>query len=327
MKEAIFALLTAFAISVVAAPFLIKALRYLKFGQTIREEGPKSHFKKAGTPTMGGLIFLLGFTASSLIWAGSSATVWVFVAMTLLYGLIGFVDDGIIIMMHRSLGLTAKQKLILQFAFAFVFLYFADAVLGRGTEIIFPIANFALDLGWFYYPLIATFMVFMVNAVNLTDGLDGLAGGITFLVCLGYVVIVLAAAATPPIAGLNYNALGISVAALAGGILGFLCFNKHPAKVFMGDTGSLALGGALSVLAVLTKTEVLLIVLGLVYIVEALSVVIQVFSFKVFGRRVFKMSPIHHHFEMCGWSERKIVAAFWTVAAICVILALFMVSL
>ncbi len=245
----------------------------------------------------------------------------------ILFGLIGFVDDGIIVMLHRSLGLTARQKLVLQFIFAFAFIYLAEMLLGRGTDIIFPITGYKLELGWVYYPLLATYMVFIVNAVNLTDGLDGLASGISFFVLLGYLLICLTAVLQSPVVGLDYQALAMSAAALAGGLLGFLVYNKYPAKVFMGDTGSLALGAAVFALAILTKTEVVFLLLGLVFIVEALSVVIQVFSFKVFGRRVFKMSPLHHHFEMCGWSEVRIVRTFWLVSALTVLLGLLVLAI
>ncbi|MGI5824652.1 MAG: phospho-N-acetylmuramoyl-pentapeptide-transferase [Bacillota bacterium] len=327
MKTALLALATAFIVGVIIGPLLIKVLRYLKFGQTIREDGPKRHLQKQGTPTMGGLIFLLAFIVSAVIWADGTAAVVLMVVTTLMFGLIGLIDDGIIIMMHRSLGLTAKQKLVLQFLFAFLFIYFSCHSLGRGTDLIIPFTGYSWDIGIFYYIIMTVFMVYMVNAVNLTDGLDGLAGGITFFVGLGFMIICLLAVNNPPVAGIDYTGLATAVAALIGGILAFLVFNKYPAKVFMGDTGSLALGGAVMALAILTKTEIVFILMGLVYLVEALSVVIQVASFKLTGRRVFKMSPIHHHFEMCGWSEIKIVTVFWTVTVICVILSLLITTL
>lgn len=327
MSKAYGALAAAFLLAAVLGPVLIAGLRVLKFGQTIREDGPKRHLVKSGTPTMGGVIFLLPFASVSLFMAGSEQPVALFVVTVLLFGLIGFVDDGIIIMLHRSLGLTAKQKLFLQFVFAIAFILAAERWLGRGTDLIFPITGYKWELGFWYYPLIATYMVFIVNAVNLTDGLDGLAGGISFLVLLGYLLITMTATAAAPVLGLNYQALSWAVAALAGGVLGFLLYNRYPAKVFMGDTGSLALGAAVFALAILTKTEIVFVLLGLVYICEALSVVIQVFSFKVFGRRVFKMSPLHHHFEMCGWSEVMIVRTFWLAAGIAILLGLGLLAL
>lgn len=327
MEKAMIALAAAFAVAVLLGPVLIAGLRVLKFGQTIRDDGPKRHLLKSGTPTMGGVIFLLPFVLASLMLTDRSPVVMLFVGTVLLFGLIGFVDDGIIVMLHRSLGLTAKQKLLLQFVFAFGFIYLAEQLLGRGTDLIFPVTGYKWELGWVYYPLLATYMVFIVNAVNLTDGLDGLAGGISFLVLLGYLLICLTASLQPPLPGLDYQMLAMTAAALAGGLLGFLLFNKYPAKVFMGDTGSLALGAAVFALAILTKTEVVFVLLGLVYIVEALSVVIQVTSFKLFGRRVFKMSPLHHHFEMCGWSEVRIVRSFWAAAALFVLLGLLLLAI
>lgn len=327
MKTALLAMATAFVVGVIIGPLLIKALRYLKFGQTIREDGPKRHLQKQGTPTMGGLIFLLAFIVSSVIWANGTTAVVLMIVTTLMFGLIGLVDDGIIIMMHRSLGLTAKQKLVLQFLFAFLFIYFSCHTLGRGTDLIIPFSGYSWDIGIFYYIIMTVFMVYMVNAVNLTDGLDGLAGGITFIVGLGFMIICLLAVDNPPVQGVDYEGLATADAALIGGILAFLVFNKYPAKVFMGDTGSLALGGAVMAFAILTKTEIVFILMGLVYLIEALSVVIQVTSFKLTGKRVFKMSPIHHHFEMCGWSEIKIVTVFWTATLICVILSLLITTL
>lgn len=327
MDRALMTLAASFVIAALIGPVLISWLRYLKFGQTIREDGPKRHLVKSGTPTMGGIIFLLPFVAATMFFTAGSPAAMLFVAAVLLFGLIGLVDDGIIIMLHRSLGLTPRQKLLLQFIFAFGFLFLVEHMLGRGTELIFPVLGWRWDLGWFYYPLIAVYMVFIVNAVNLTDGLDGLAGGITFLVLLGEMLICLVAALQPPLWGVDYQSLGTAAGALAGGVLGFLLYNRYPAKVFMGDTGSLALGAAVFALAVMTKTEVVFILLGLVYIVEALSVVIQVASFKLFGRRVFKMSPLHHHFEMCDWNEVRIVRTFWTAAGISILLGLLLLAL
>ena len=182
MEKAMIALAAAFAVAVLIGPIMIAGLRVLKFGQTIREDGPKRHLMKSGTPTMGGVIFLLPFVLVSLFLADKTPVVGLFVGTVILFGLIGFVDDGIIVMLHRSLGLTARQKLVLQFIFAFAFIYLAEMLLGRGTDIIFPITGYKLELGWVYYPLLATYMVFIVNAVNLTDGLDGLASGISFFV-------------------------------------------------------------------------------------------------------------------------------------------------
>lgn len=327
MERALLALAAAFLLAALLGRPLIAVLHYLKFGQTVREDGPKRHLVKSGTPTMGGIIFLLPFVLVALLLAGGSLTVALFVGTVLLFGLIGLLDDGIIIVLHRSLGLTARQKLLLQFVFAFLFVYLAERYLGRGTELIFPLTGWKWQLGAWYYPIIATYMVFIANAVNLTDGLDGLAGGISFQVLLAYMLICLVALPQLPAPGVDYAGLALAAGALAGGVLGFLLYNRYPAKVFMGDTGSLALGAAVFALAVLTKTEVVFVLLGLVYIAEAVSVMLQVASFKLFGRRIFRMSPLHHHFEMCGWSETRIVATFWTVSAVAVLLGLLLLAL
>ncbi len=327
MKTALLAMATAFVVGVILGPLIIRLLRYLKFGQTIRSDGPQRHLQKQGTPTMGGLIFLLAFLISTVFWADGTAAVVLLVITTLMFGLIGLIDDGIIIMLHRSLGLTPRQKLVLQFLFSFLFIYFTCHTLGRGTDLIIPFSGYSWDIGIFYYIIMTVFMVYMVNAVNLTDGLDGLAGGVTFLVGLGFMIICLLAVNHPPVSGIDYAGLATAVGALLGGILAFLVFNHYPAKVFMGDTGSLALGGAVMALSILTKTEIVFILMGLIYLAEALSVVIQVTSFKLTGRRVFKMSPIHHHFEMCGWSETKIVLVFWSITAFCVALGLLITTL
>ena len=313
----------ALIITLVIGPFLIPVLRILKFGQYIRQEGPQGHYKKAGTPTMGGIIFLVGIVAGTLLLAEQPTSLEL---VTLLggmlgYGLIGFVDDFIKIVLRRSLGLRAYQKLIGQFGLAFLLTYVAVHVLGRGTDIAIPFTGIHLALNWLYYPVVAIIVVYMTNAVNLTDGLDGLAAGSTLIAALGFLLIALLAAGQGGLGVLAHESdLAVFAAALAGGCLGFLRFNAHPARVFMGDTGSLALGGALCTLAVLTKSEVVLIILGGVYVVEALSVVIQVISFQTTGRRVFRMSPLHHHFELGGWREWKVVLVFWAAALVCALL-------
>lgn len=308
-------------ITLVLGPFLIPVLRILKFGQQIRHEGPQGHLKKAGTPTMGGIIFLAGIIAGSLLTAEKPASLEMvtLVGVTLGFGLLGFMDDFIKVVMRRSLGLRAYQKLIGQFGLALLLSIIAVKGLGRGTDVLIPFTPLHWELGLLYYPLAAFIIVWVTNAVNLTDGLDGLAAGTTMISGLAYVVIaVLAAFQGGGVAVLAHDSdLAVFAAALAGGSLGFLRFNAYPARVFMGDTGSLALGGALAGLAVLTKSELVLIILGGIYVLEALSVIIQVISFQTTGKRVFRMSPLHHHFELGGWSEWKVVLVFWSVAAIC----------
>lgn len=316
----------ALIISLILGPFLIPVLRILKFGQNIREDGPQGHLKKAGTPTMGGIIFLVAIVVAALVSAEQPTSIeMVTVVGTMLgYGLIGFLDDFIKVVMHRSLGLRAYQKLIGQFTLAFILTWAAVRFLGRGTDLTFPFTSVHLELGWFYYPFVAFIIVGITNAVNLTDGLDGLAAGTTLISALSFMLIALLGAAQGGgVAVLAYESdLAVFAAALAGGCLGFLRFNKYPARVFMGDTGSLALGGALVGLAVLTKTELVLILLGGVYVVEALSVIIQVISFQTTGKRVFRMSPLHHHFELLGWNEWKVVLTFWSAALICGVLGI-----
>ena len=302
MMEWILPGLAGMAVVLVAGPILIPILHKLKFGQSIREEGPQRHLAKAGTPTMGGLLMLLSMTVATLLFGGWRPEVLVVYLVFVGHGLIGFSDDYIKVVLKRNLGLTAKQKLLGQAALALVLAYVAQVYLQRGTEVWLPGTSQMLDLGWGYYAFLFFILVGASNAVNLTDGLDGLAAGTMTVASVCYAVIA---------AYFGHEGLGAFAVALAGSCLGFLWFNAYPAKIFMGDTGSLALGGALAALAVLTKTELLLGIVGLVFVAEALSVILQVFSFKTTGKRIFRMSPLHHHFELGGWSERKVVLVFW----------------
>ncbi|MFZ3130609.1 MAG: phospho-N-acetylmuramoyl-pentapeptide-transferase [Desulfosporosinus sp.] len=316
----------ALIITLVLGPFFIPVLRTLKFGQTVRDDGPQRHFKKAGTPTMGGIIFLVGIIISAMVTAEqpTSLEMATMVGITLGYGLIGFIDDFIKVVMHRSLGLRAYQKLIGQFGLAFILMWVSVHWLGRGTDVAIPFTSIHLDLGVCYYILIALVIVVMTNAVNLTDGLDGLAAGSTMFAGIGYLVVAfLAASQGGGVAVLAHETdTAVFAAALVGGTLGFLRFNTYPARVFMGDTGSLALGGALASLAVLTKSELVLVVIGGLFAMEAFSVIIQVISFQTTGKRVFRMSPLHHHFELGGWGEWKVVIVFWSISLACAILGI-----
>lgn len=310
----------AFLITVLLSPIVIPFLRRLKFGQSIREEGPKSHKKKTGTPTMGGVMIIASVLITSIIMGsradgtGIGYELWLLIFVMFGYGLLGFLDDYIKVVMKRNLGLTSKQKLIGQIVIALVF-YFILINQGFSTDIHIPGTDIYLDLGWGYALLIIFMLVGASNAVNLTDGLDGLLAG-TAAIAFGAFAIV-AWYGTPQ------NEAAIFALAVVGALLGFLVFNAHPAKVFMGDTGSLALGGAIAAIAILMKMEILLVIIGGVFVIETLSVIIQVISFKTTGKRVFKMSPLHHHYELLGWSEWRVVTTFWFVGLLFAILGIY----
>ena len=292
--------------------FMVPFLHKIKFGQTIREVGPSWHKNKQGTPTMGGIMFIIGSSVAAVIciaflWLnGGAETQLMFVKvmagalMAVGFGIVGFLDDYISIKKHRNLGLTEIQKLILQFIIVGAYLL-SVALAGGTTETVIPFLG-SVDLGFFYYILAAVFIVGMVNAVNFKDGIDGLNTSVTLVVALVFSVIAML---------LNRVGLSLYAAAIVGAMIGFLFWNANPAKVFMGDTGSLFLGGAVCALAFGVDMPILLILIGIIYIVEILSVVLQVTYFKIsHGKRIFKMAPIHHHFEMCGWNENKICFVF-----------------
>lgn len=302
------------AVVLIFGPFLISVLVKLHCGQSIRGEGPASHQKKSGTPTMGGLMLLLAITLGTLAAVGPEPSVLLALFVTLGHGAIGFLDDYIKVVKKRNLGLRAREKLAGQIFMAALVAFLGNRFLGLTTALWVPFAATPVDLGVFYYILVFFVFVGTTNAVNLTDGLDGLATG-TVAVAMGtYALVCLS---------LGKAALAAFCAATAAAAVAFLRFNAHPARIFMGDTGSLALGGALAAVAVLTKTELLLILIGGVFVAEALSVIIQVVSFQTTGRRVFRMSPLHHHFEMGGWPETKVVYVFWLAGAMCSLLALW----
>lgn len=298
-------------------PFIIPALHKLKFGQSIRTEGPKSHQAKSGTPTMGGIFLIAGIVIATLI--RTNFTAEIFLALFILIGhfILGFLDDYIKVVKKRNLGLKARQKLLGQIFIAMVTIFIATTELGIETTLWIPIIGETVDLGILYYALVLFVIVGASNAVNLTDGLDGLASGNMAIASSFYCVICLIT---------GHNELAIFCATAVGACLGFLKFNFHPAKVFMGDTGSLALGGAFAAMGILTHTELLLPVVGFIFVCEALSVIIQVISFQSTGKRVFRMAPIHHHFELGGWREVKVVFVFWTVGLISGIIGLLMLT-
>ncbi len=297
-----------FLLTVLLTPIFIPILKRMKFGQSIREEGPQSHMKKAGTPTMGGLIFIVSIVVTTLVVAFylemlTTQTI-VLVLVFVGFGLIGFLDDFIKVVLKRNLGLTSLQKIIGQIIIAVASFF----LLSQGpfeTTVSVPFTDWSVDLGIAYVAFMIFWLVGFSNAVNLTDGLDGLVSGTASIAFTTFGVLALV-----------YQQLDIAIFAFAvtGALLGFLIFNANPAKLFMGDTGSLALGGALAMVSILVKQELLLVIVGVIFVAETLSVIIQVISFKTTGKRVFKMSPLHHHFELSGWSEWKVVVVFWSTA-------------
>lgn len=310
-------LLIAFAVTAVLGPVLIPWLHKLKFGQEILEIGPNWHKKKAGTPTMGGMMFIAGIVIAMLVVLlnGFNIRLLMMLVISVGFGVIGFIDDYVKVVKKRNLGLTAKQKFALQAILAIIYIVVLKETGNLETSIIVPFMKNTITMPWWLYIVFILFVVTgTVNAVNLTDGLDGLAASITSVVALFFVS---AAVLVKDSISVYFSA------ALLGGCLGFLIFNKHPAKVFMGDTGSLFLGGSISVLAVGLKMPLILIIAGFVYLFETLSVIMQVTSYKLTKKRIFKMAPVHHHFEMCGWKEVKIVSAFTAVTLILCIVAFF----
>lgn len=297
-------------VSLILGPVIIPALHKLKFGQNIRKEGPKSHLKKAGTPTIGGLIFIISIVVVMICMRYSVTDKAMIVLYgTLAFGLIGFLDDLLKIIHKDNEGLKAGQKFTLQIIFSIAVAIYGYKVLG--TTVSIPFVDFKWNMGIFYIPFVIFYYAAVTNAVNLTDGLDGLATSVTILVLTFFAIFAYK---------VDMTSVSVFNAGLIGALIGFLKFNAFPAKVFMGDTGSLALGGAISTLMLVLKSPFLVIIVGGIYVIETLSVIIQVTSFKMTGKRVFKMSPIHHHFEQCGWSEVKIVTVFSLVTFIlCII--------
>lgn len=292
----------AFVLTVLLGLAAIPLARKYKARQSIREEGPKSHRVKSGTPTMGGLFMLL---AAVLVIAGNrlfDPAVLLLVLITFGHALLGFLDDFIKAEKKRNLGLTAKQKMAGQLVLSIAFCFGCVEILGLPTSIAVPFTSMDISIGWLYYPFVVLVIVGASNAVNLTDGLDGLAAGCCVVAFAAYALFCRMEGMLD---------IGAFAMVVVGCCAGFLVYNYHPAKIFMGDTGSLALGGAIAGISVLTRTELLLIFLGLIFVVEALSVILQVASFQLTGKRIFKMSPIHHHFELSGWSEVRVVWTFW----------------
>jgi len=319
----IYGSLTAFLICIVLGPWTIKKLSYLQIGQYVREDGPKTHLKKAGTPTMGGSLIIVSITVSTLLWGNlKNSYIWVVLAVTICLGLIGLADDYLMQVKKQSMGLNARNKFLLQTVIALAVGLFLYQDPEFSTEVAIPFfKNFTLNFGWGYIIFAALVIVGTSNAVNLTDGLDGLAIGPTIIAAVTYMVFCYVAGnfKIAEYLQITYVAgsgeLTVFCGALAGAGLGFLWFNAYPAQVFMGDIGSLSMGGALGTIAVITKQEFLLAIVGGLFVIEALSVIFQVGYFKLtHGRRIFRMAPLHHHFELKGWPEPKVIVRFWIIA-------------
>lgn len=300
--------LISFAISAALGPIVIPLLRRLKFGQTVREEGPKSHLKKSGTPTMGGLIILAGIVITSLLYVKDYPEIIPILFVTVGFGIIGFLDDYIKIVLHRSEGLTPGQKMLGQILVTGVFVYYYYQQTGGDMEMLIPFwPGHYLHMGWLAVPVAFLAIIGTVNGANFTDGLDGLASSVTVLIATYFTVVAFG----------THSGISPITCAVVGSLMGFLLFNVYPASVFMGDTGSLALGGFVASTAYMLKMPMFILIVALIYWVEILSVMIQVTYFKMTGgKRIFRMAPIHHHFELGGWSETRVVAVFSIVTAV-----------
>ncbi|NIM01806.1 MAG: phospho-N-acetylmuramoyl-pentapeptide-transferase [Acidobacteria bacterium] len=327
------ATLTALLVALLLGPWMIRRLQQFQIGQEIREEGPASHHSKQGTPTMGGLLIITAVVLPTILWADpSNRFTWIAIGSTVAFGGIGFIDDYLKVAKKHNLGLRARTKFGMQIGIALVIGIALHRLASAGvftTQMIFPFfKNFTPDLGWFYLGVVVLVLVASSNAVNLTDGLDGLAIGSLLIAWTAFTVLVYAAghAIVADYLGIftvkGVAELTVFCGAVLGACLGFLWFNSHPAEIFMGDVGSMAMGGALGTVAILIKQELLLILVGGLFVLEALSVILQVGSFKLRGRRIFRMAPLHHHFELSGWSESKVVIRFWIMAIIFALLAL-----
>ncbi len=326
----IYATITALLISFILGPWLIDTLQKMQIGQSIRKVGPESHFVKEGTPTMGGALILCAIILPTLLWADlSNLYIWMTLLVTTGYGAIGFVDDYLKVVRKNSDGISARQKMFWQILIALIaalMLYYSP---GFDTRLSLPFFKHAQpDIGIFYIPFAVLVMVGASNAVNLTDGLDGLAIG-PMIIAAGTFLLLAYLAGNAKLAGYlqisgiqGAGELSVLCGAMVGAGLGFLWFNSYPAQVFMGDVGSLSLGGSLGTIAVITKNEVVLVIVGGIFVVEALSVIVQVISFRYWGKRVFRMAPIHHHFELKGWPEPKIIVRFWIISIILALIGL-----
>lgn len=308
ITELTYTAMISFLIVVILGPIFIPMLTKFKFGQTVRDDGPKTHLAKNGTPTMGGILMIVAILITGLTRSNVGSDMVIGLISIVGFGLVGFIDDFIIIKKRRSLGLKAWQKIVLQFALALYIAYYQYTKSPSATQLIIPFTDAVINLGLFYVPMMTFIIVGIVNAVNLTDGLDGLASGVTLIVATFFMLLASSVTVNTDIA--------VLAAATVGACLGFLGFNSYPAKIFMGDTGSMALGGAVVAFSILTNSILLIPLVGGIYFAEAVSVILQVGSFKLRGKRIFKMAPIHHHFEQCGWPETRVVFVFWITTVV-----------
>lgn len=308
----LWALIIAFVLTAVMGPFVIPYLQKLKVGQTVRDDGPESHLKKNGTPTMGGIMIIAGMLLASLVYVRRYPDVIPVLMMTVGFGMIGFIDDYVKVVLKRAMGLRAWEKLSLQFVVTAIFAYYMMNIAGVSLKILIPFTGGrSVDIGWPAVPLLFLAVLGTVNGANFTDGLDGLASSVTAAIAAFFGVVAISVG----------SGVAPAAAALVGALLAFLLFNVHPASVFMGDTGSLALGGFVVATAYMLNMPIFILIVAFIYFVEVLSVMIQVGYYKISGgKRVFKMAPIHHHFELCGWSETRIVAVFTIITILlCVV--------
>ncbi len=305
--------IVAFLITLAATPLFISYMKKKQFGQQIRDDGPARHTTKAGTPTMGGVVFLGAAALAVLITAGRSPITYIMLMLMLSCGLIGFMDDYLKMALNRSLGLKARSKMIGELLIALIFIALLYMTGYYAPEVKVPFSSMVIPLGLLYIPLILVLVSASTNAVNLTDGVDGLATGVSIIALLAFTYYAFKA---------EEPAAAIFCVALIGALTGFLIYNRNPAKIFMGDAGSLGLGGAFAALAVITGAELLLIIVGGIFVIEALSVIAQVISFQLTGKRILRMAPLHHHFELKGWSEWRVVLTFWGAGAVFALLGI-----
>lgn len=312
--DLILPVIISFAVSVILGPLVIPFLRKLKVGQTVRDDGPKTHLSKSGTPTMGGILILLGIVAASVFYIKDYPKMIPILFLTLGFGLVGFLDDYIKVVLKRSMGLRAWQKMGLQIIITGIFIFYIMQYTDISLAMKVPfMPGVTLDLGWFTIPFMFIVIIGTDTGANFTDGLDGLVSSVTLMIAMFFTVVALG----------TQSGIEPITCAVVGALLGFLLFNVHPASVFMGDTGSLALGGFVAATAYVLQMPLFLVIVACIYVAEVLSVILQVSYFKITkGKRLFKMAPIHHHFELCGWKETKIVAVFSIVTAIACLIAL-----